>query len=51
MPGPSVFPSEEPGVSGDFWARAWKQGEKEFWLVLQMTDDSVSYLGNLKAAT
>ena len=20
MPGPSVFPSGEPGVSGDFWA-------------------------------
>ena len=21
VPGPSVFPSGEPGVSGDFWAR------------------------------
>ena len=23
VPGPSVFPSGEPGVSGDFWAHPW----------------------------
>ena len=26
MPGPSVFPSGEPGVSGDFWARGLCRG-------------------------
>ena len=26
VPGPSVFPSGEPGVSGDFWVRELKQG-------------------------
>ena len=31
MPGPSVFPSGEPGVSGDFWAR----GEGERVLALE----------------
>ena len=27
VPGPSVFPSGEPGVSGDFWVLLW-------WLLL-----------------
>ena len=28
VPGPSVFPSGEPGVSGDFWARASRRVEE-----------------------
>ena len=32
MPGPSVFPSGEPGVSGDFWVRRVDSLEKTLML-------------------
>ena len=41
MPGPSVFPSGEPGVSGDFWGshalrHTWGESQQLYIIILEL---------------
>ena len=44
MPGPSVFPSGEPGVSGDFWVKEIGPGCSLEGMMLRL---KVQYFGHL----